>query len=277
MAGPDCWKTALIATTTSSDGTPIHYDVSGEGDGPLVVLVHGITEDSRTWRPVVERLASHHRVVALDLRGHGSSGTADDYDLAAMAADVAAVTDDVAAEQVHLVGHSLGGAVVSVAGATHDGAGQDIASVTNVDQSLHLAGFKAQLMAVEDQLRDPDAFPSVIDGLFTELAGPLEAGEFQRVSDIRDADQDVVLGIWELLLTSSTEEIDEVIAGALTGYADRPVPYLSLFGIDPGPDYPAWLTTHIPEAEVEVWPDHGHYPHLVDPDRFVSRLERFWG
>ncbi len=53
-------------------------------------------------------------------------------------------------------------------------------------------------------------------------------------------------------------------------------PYLAIHGIDPGPAYAAWLTGLIPTATVEVWEGLGHYPHLVDPDRFVRRLEEFW-
>jgi len=53
-------------------------------------------------------------------------------------------------------------------------------------------------------------------------------------------------------------------------------PYLSLHGIDPGPEYQEWLRSLIPHVEIEVWPGRGHYPHLVEPDRFVARLEEFW-
>ena len=53
------------------------------------------------------------------------------------------------------------------------------------------------------------------------------------------------------------------------------VPYLSLHGIDPGPNYPAWLGGLIPTAEVEVWPEYGHYPHLVEPQRFVAHVAAF--
>ncbi len=53
------------------------------------------------------------------------------------------------------------------------------------------------------------------------------------------------------------------------------VPYLSLHGIDPGPEYAPWLTRLVPTATVEVWPEHGHYPHLVDQARFLQRLHDF--
>ena len=254
------------------DQTTISYTDHG-GDGRPVLLVHGITESAASWDPVTEELRSDHRVITMDLRGHGASSTADRYDLEAMAGDVIAVIGALDLEaQVDLVGHSLGGAVVSAVGAA-----APVASVVDVDQSLQLGGFKAQLAEVELLLRDPATFQAVIDGIFAEMAGPkLGADEQTRVSALRRADQDVVLGVWELLFSMSEDEISEVVAAALAGYAERTVPYLALFGIDPGPDYERWLTGFISGAEVDVWPDHGHYPHLVDPARFVARLEDFW-
>ena len=263
-----------MTTSTSSDGTTVSYtDHDGAGsDGPAVVLVHGITESSETWAPVTERLAAGHRVITLDLRGHGKSGRADRYDLEAMAGDVVAVIAASGADRPHIVGHSLGGAVVSAVGPT--GA---VRSVVNVDQSLQLGGFKEGLAPAEPALRDPASFPAVIEGLFAELAGPrIDPDEMARVNANRRPDQEVVLGVWELIFTMSAEEIDAVVEGALAGYAGGGVPYLSLFGIDPGPDYAPWLEARVPGATVELWDEHGHYPHLVDPDRFVSRLEAFW-
>ena len=263
-----------MSTLTTPDGTEIHYDDEGadRSEGPAVVLVHGITESSATWTPVTERLVTRHRVVTLDLRGHGRSGTAERYDLDAMAGDVVTVIEALGLESPHLVGHSLGGAVVSAVGAA-----VPVASVVNVDQALQLGGFKEGLAPIEAMLRDPETFGAVIDGLFAQLAGTAISPErMQAVNDTRRPDQTVVLGVWDLIFSSSVEEIDAVVESALTGYDGRQVPYLSLFGIDPGPDYGDWLRGHIDGARVEVWEDHGHYPHLVDPDRFVDRLERFW-
>jgi len=258
---------------TTPDGTTINYSDHG-GDGRPVILVHGITEDSRSWEPVAERLHPDHRVIALDLRGHGASSRAARYDLESMAGDVVAVIEDLGlVGDAHLVGHSLGGAVVSAVGAA-----VPVASVVDVDQSLQLGAFKAQLSEVESMLRDPTTFPGVIESMFTQMAGPkMSAEERQRVDELRRPDQDVVLGVWELLFTMSEDEISQVVASALGGYAETAPPYLALFGIDPGPDYERWLSGFIDGARVEVWPDHGHYPHLVDPDRFVKCLRSFWG
>ena len=48
-----------------------------------------------------------------------------------------------------------------------------------------------------------------------------------------------------------------------------------LHGIDPGPDHKRWLQARITGAQGQVWPDHGHYPHLVDPDRFLAAVATF--
>jgi pimeloyl-ACP methyl ester carboxylesterase len=264
-------------TARSADGTSIAW--SRRGSGPSVVLVHGITESAASFDPVTERLTGAHDVITLDLRGHGESAAAPTYDLASLTGDVVAViaeaglTDGVAAPGVHLVGHSLGGAVVSAVGAV-----LPVASVVAVDQSLQLGAFKEGLVAVEEALRDPDQYRYVIAAMFETMSGDLLAPvERARLTDLRRPDHDVVLGVWDLLLTSPEAEIADAIDATLAGYGEHPTPYLALFGIDPGQEYPGWLADRVPGSRVEVWSDHGHYPHLVDPDRFVERLREFWG
>jgi len=259
---------------TAADGTSIAWSRNGVGDP--VILVHGITEAAAAFDPVAERLATGHSVITLDLRGHGESGRSESYDLAAMASDVAAVMTATGVERPHLVGHSLGGAVVTAAGSM-----LDVASVVDIDQSLQLDAFKEQLAPAEAMLRDPEQYQLVIDAMFEMMMGDvLEASEVQRVNALRRADHEVILGAWELLLTQPVEEIAAAVDAALAGYAGRAVPYLALFGLDPGDGYGDWLSGRIPGAEVEYWADDdrpfGHYPHLVDPDRFVARLRRFW-
>jgi len=256
--------------TTTEDGTRVNWTRTGSGDS--VVLVHGITERAASWDPIVAELRGGFDVLSIDLRGHGASGLADDYGLASMAADVAHVVADAGIARPHLVGHSLGGAVVSAAAVS-----VAATSVVNVDQSLRFGEFKELLEAVEAMLRDTEVFPGVMTTIFKDLMGPrLSESEQGRLTALRRPVQDVVLGVWADLLTSTPEEIDRLVEEALAGYREADVPYLSLFGVDPGEEYVDWLQARIPGARCEVWADHGHYPHLVDPDRFVSRLTEFW-
>lgn len=260
--------------TESADGTSIAW--SSNGDGPPVVLVHGITESAATFAPVTDRLSDSHRVITLDLRGHGESGRASAYDLGAMAGDVAAVIAASGIERPHLVGHSLGGAVVTAAGSM-----LDVASVVDIDQSMQLDSFKAQLMPAEPLLRDPEQYHLVVDAMFETMMGDeLDTAEVRRVNGLRRPDHEVVLGVWELLLDEPIEAIAATVDAALAGYEGRDVAYLALFGLDPGDAYADWLTQRISGARVEFWDGPaaplGHYPHLVDPDRFVARVRAFW-
>jgi pimeloyl-ACP methyl ester carboxylesterase len=78
----------------STDGTPIAYQRSGTG--PPLVLVHGgAASDHTRWTPLVERLADHCTIYAMDRRGRGGSGDADDYVLEREFDDVAALASSV--------------------------------------------------------------------------------------------------------------------------------------------------------------------------------------
>ena len=260
--------------TAAADGTTISWSRTGFGEP--VVLVHGITESAASFDPVIDRLADTNELITLDLRGHGESGLAAAYDLGAMATDIAAVIGAAGLDRPHLVGHSLGGAAVTAAGSM-----LDVASVVDIDQSLRLDTFKEQLAPAEAMLHDPEQYQLVVDAMFETMMGEvLSADERDRVNGLRRARHEVVLGSWELLLTRPVAEIAAAVDATLAGYAGRDVAYLAIFGLDPGDDYGAWLAERIPGSTVEYWagPEHpyGHYPHLVDPDRFVTRLREFW-
>ncbi|MCD6014528.1 MAG: alpha/beta hydrolase fold protein [Solirubrobacterales bacterium] len=82
------------------------------GEGPLVVLVHGITGRSEQWGPAIEHLAAEHRVLAPDLLGHGESAKPrGDYSLGAYASAVRDTMVALGHERATIVGHSLGGGI----------------------------------------------------------------------------------------------------------------------------------------------------------------------
>jgi len=83
------------------------------GDGPNVVLVHGMATNLAFWYfPILPMLSHHFRVAAFDLRGHGySEMPLSGYTSAEMARDLVGLLDRLKIDNAHLVGHSFGGAV----------------------------------------------------------------------------------------------------------------------------------------------------------------------
>ncbi len=91
-------------------GQPIAYRDMGQG--PAIVLVHGITSSSKTWREAMPLLAETNRVVAFDLFGHGeSSKTVKDCSLGAYASTLRDLTVLLDVPKATVVGHSLGGGI----------------------------------------------------------------------------------------------------------------------------------------------------------------------
>jgi len=97
--------------TLSADGIPIAYRTEGAGE-PAVVLVHCWCGNQGFWTGAVEALKDRHRVVTLDLAGHGASGRGRArYTVEAFAEDVKAVVERLGLTKMILVGHSMGGPV----------------------------------------------------------------------------------------------------------------------------------------------------------------------
>src|ERR1022692_4198057 len=96
--------------TVRIHGHHVSYRMAGEG--PTILLIHGIAGSSTTWRAVMPALAEHYTVIAPDLLGHGQSAKPrGDYSLGAYASGIRDLLTVLDKERVTLVGHSLGGGV----------------------------------------------------------------------------------------------------------------------------------------------------------------------
>ncbi len=87
-----------------------YYD---QGSGEPLVFIHGLGGNADSWRPQIEALANHCRVLAMDLRGHGQSGWRMDEPITirAFAEDAIALIDSLGIDKAHLCGHSMGGMI----------------------------------------------------------------------------------------------------------------------------------------------------------------------
>lgn len=175
----------MAGQAVSVDGVPIRYDERGDG-APVLVFVHGWSCDRHYWREQLEPLAARHRVVALDLAGHGESGTGrSDWTMHAFGEDVAAVVEQLRVEEVVLIGHSMGGDVIVDAASL---LGDRVRGLVWVDvydgldepsSDEAIAGFSASLRddfpaAVKAFVRtmfSPGADPALLEWVTTDMAG----------------------------------------------------------------------------------------------------------
>lgn len=147
-----------------------------------------------------------------------------------------------------------------------------VRGAVTVDNPPDVRRFAGLVRRLEPALRSED-FAETFDTVFqssmglelipADIRGAVLAG--QRVR------QDLVLGYWTEVLDTDPDALQARFDHQL-GAID--VPVLGIFGRDVAPPDRERFA-RIPDAMWEVWPDHGHFPHLVEPQRFAERLLAF--
>jgi len=141
-------------STIVRDGITLAYEERGSGS-PAVVFVHGWTCNRSFFAPQAEHFAAQHRVVSVDLRGHGESDKPQGaYPISAYADDIAFLIDKLNLGRVIAVGHSMGGITVLQLGAAYP---EKVAGIVMVDPA-------------------PLVFPPDLKGGIEGLVSAIEAG-----------------------------------------------------------------------------------------------------
>src|SRR5438477_6660466 len=101
-------QSAIASRTASVDGVKLHYLTAGHG--PAVILLHGYTQTSRMWRPIIPLLAQKFTVIAPDLPGIGDSGIPADnkIDMITAAKQIHDLVRSLKIEKARVVGHDIG-------------------------------------------------------------------------------------------------------------------------------------------------------------------------
>jgi pimeloyl-ACP methyl ester carboxylesterase len=91
------------------NGESLAYIDRGERSGPPVVLIHGYTDNARDWVPMLPYLSKRHRLILVDIRGHGQSSKPECcYTRLDFAYDIKLLLDALGVQKADIVGHSLG-------------------------------------------------------------------------------------------------------------------------------------------------------------------------
>src|SRR6185295_3656082 len=109
LAAPFVQPSVKAEVVPAKDGVPIHYFVQGKGE-PALVFVHCWSCDRHLWDNQVPVFAKNHRVVTLDLPGHGESGQGrKNWSIESYGDDVSTVVTKLNLKRVLLIGSSMGG------------------------------------------------------------------------------------------------------------------------------------------------------------------------
>jgi pyruvate dehydrogenase E2 component (dihydrolipoamide acetyltransferase) len=254
-------RTAVIG------GRRLAFAVTGAGSGDPVVLVHGFGGDKNSWLFVSEPLAADFTVYAVDLPGHGESAKdVGDGSLPLLASSVLGLLEAEGAGRAHLVGHSLGAAVVTSLAATAPGRVASLTLVAPVGLGTEINADWLREFAAADSRRELKRLAAELfadERLITrQLAEDL--AKYKRLDGVQVALQ-ALLGT---LLDGDRQAID--LTGQLSELA---VPVSVIWGradrITPPPvsgALPARVTLDLVDGA-------GHMVHMERPARVRAAVE----
>ncbi|MEQ9393686.1 alpha/beta fold hydrolase [Haliea sp.] len=254
-------------TVESADGIPIAFEVIGNGGEPALVFIHGWSCDGRYWREQVAHFAGKHQVVVIDLAGHGHSGLGRErYSVAAFGQDVRAVVDAVGAEQVILVGHSMGG---PVAVAATQAMPERVIGIVGVDTFQDIGGTISQ---------------EEFDALVAPMRADFRQGAAAFVSQMLVEETDRGLREWivadmsaappEVAVSAMEEMLTDTLSGrSRLAFDGLDIPIVAI-NADLWPTNTEGNRRHIGSFEAVILEGTDHFLQMGEPESFNRELER---
>jgi pimeloyl-ACP methyl ester carboxylesterase len=246
--------------TINRDGVSIYYEV--HGSGPPLLLTHGYSSTSAMWHGQIEALSKHHKLVLWDMRGHGQSDYPDDpaaYSEALTIADMAALLDEIGANNAIIGGLSLGGYLSLAFYRAHP---QRVRALLIIDTG---PGFK------KDDARDAWNKRAFETGERFEREGlaVLKAGSRER-STVTHRDALGLARAARGMLTQRDARVIELLPNIK-------VPSLVVVGADDAPFLAAsdYMAAKIPAAKKVVIPAAGHAVNIDQPQAFIEAVLPF--
>lgn len=264
-------------TRIEVNGLGLNVEVTG--DGPALLLLHGFTGSSATWRPLLSHWPAF-RSIAVDLIGHGSSDSPLDperYRMRRCVEDLAALLDRLAIDRAAVLGYSMGGRVALhvalsvperlsalVLESASPGIGDPAAREARVRSDEALAG--------DIERKGVAAFVAQWEQL------PLFATQRSLSPEVRE-------GLRQQRLRNCAVGLANSLRGMGAGAQEYLLPRLSEVGVPVlllagalDAKYCALareMASLLPHSRVEIVPDAGHAIHLEQPDAFARAVRAF--
>jgi pimeloyl-ACP methyl ester carboxylesterase len=266
-------------------GRRVIYRVAG--NGPPVVLIHGMLNSSSHWRSVALNLARHYTVIAPDLIGHGDSAAPrGDYSLGAHASSIRDLLAAIGIDRASIVGHSLGGGVAMqffyqfpqrterLVLISSGGLGQEVSPVL---RTAALPGISALLsMTIHPRL----------------LGALMDSGRRLRKREVR-------LGVYMQALARALRPLEnagarqaflQTLRAVIDVHGQRVSATDRLYLLESTPTMIVWgerdntiplqhgreAHAAIPHSYFKTLPRAAHFPHLEDPEGLSDALREFF-
>ena len=265
-------------------GHDVRYVRSGEG--PVILLIHGIAGSSRTWREATEGLAAEHTVIAPDLIGHGESAKPiGDYSLGAHASGIRDLLGVLEVPRATVVGHSFGGGVAMQLAYQHPECCERLVLVGSGGLGREVSWMLRALALPGSELLWPLIFPPLVRDRGNDLGRAL-----WRRGLIRSARIDEMWPSYSSLADSPNRQaflrtvrsvIDargKVFSAKHRLYLAAWMPTLIIWGDQDNiipVEHGRAAHEAIPHSRLEIFEGASHFPHAEQPERFVEVVSEF--
>ncbi len=256
------------------------------GEGPPILLVHGITSSSRTWKRIMPRLAESHTVIAPDLLGHGQSAKPQgDYSLGAYASGIRDLLVALEVPRATVVGHSLGGGIAMqfayqfperlgrMVLIDSGGIGREVNPVLRAaalpgaefvlpvmfSPTLHDGALKVRGLLAKIGLQPNADVEGVSEGFASLTQADARRAFLNTVRSVIDINGQRVSAEDRLYLAG------DVPTMIIWGKNDRIIPL----------EHAYRAKEMLPDSRLEIFDDAGHFPFNDHPDRFVDVMRDF--
>lgn len=258
-----------MSRAVAADGAEIAWTSVGEPENPTAVFLHSLGCDSTMWQGQVDALSESHRVVSVDLRGHGCSDAPPGrYSLDTLGTDVIAVVDAIGADRVTVCGISIGGLVALWMAIRHPDRVTSLVAANTAARIGSIQGWNDRIRLVGEE-----GMEAIAERIVGNWFMP---GFAERRPDI-----------WDRALATFRETSAVGYTGCCAALEDADLrgevgsitaPALVIGGDGDGATPPAqaeWLRDHIPGSDLVVIPDAAHLSNLEQPGVFTRTVRQF--
>jgi len=260
--------TATISATMPEQARLIDFRSLG-GSGPDALLLHGFGSDRMSWLANQTAIGAVAKVFALDLPGHGASGLdVGEGTVIGLAARVATLLDKHGLSGVHLIGHSLGGAIAVLLAQVRP---ELVASLVLIAPAGLGCGVDPAFLSAFAALTEPEETQTLLERLVVRprlINKHLVALVLAQLA--KPGARQALKAIAEGILRG-----DAAIEAAAEAVAARALPRLVIWGEDDSINPLNQSKLAAFGGEREIVPGTAHLPHIEDPRRFNERIAAF--